>query len=414
MADPAAAQAAAKPQPPSPMRITIYTDDPGEGGVAVYNHRMSLGLLRLGHDVTLVQSKPTLLAVDDLLASGVKLLEIPFDTRADLERNLADTQVAAELLTEAKPDVVLFSNCSQFSHIAAANAAIELKVPYVFVQGYVTPYKTLDADVAWRIERLEKQFAAAAAVIAVSADNLQILRSHYKLNTQQGEVIHYGRPEEYFVLPDPNVRLACRQELGISTDDVMCLTTARYATVKGYQHQVTAIKALAKVGRLGNLKFVWAGAGPEHAAIQHRLAVEGLEGIVQLAGFRRDVPRLLDAADLFVLPSYYEGMPLSIMEAMAKGLPIVASAVSGIPEMLGQDGRAGVLLPDPKVDSVQTQVALAKALAALASDPHQRTMLGAAARVRATQLFRESRMIAQTASVLERTMINTRSRPIRD
>ncbi len=55
------------------MRITIYTDDPGEGGVAVYNHRMSLGLLRLGHDVTLVQSKPTLLGVDDLLASGVKL-----------------------------------------------------------------------------------------------------------------------------------------------------------------------------------------------------------------------------------------------------------------------------------------------------------------------------------------------------
>ncbi len=303
------------------MNITIYTDDPGDGGVAVYNHRLALGLTRLGHEITLVQSKATHLSVDNLIAAGIRLIEIPFNTRADQYRNLTDVKLASELLAEAKPDIILFSNCSQYSHIAAANAALEMQLPYIIVEGYVAPYQTLDANVAWCILQLEKQFAAAKGVVAVSMENLEVLRRQYRLHACHGEVIHYGRPDEYFASVDQGQRCKYREEFGVDERDVLCLTTARYAVVKGYSHQIAAIKRLYDSGRIGRLKFVWAGSGPERENISKQIAENGLEGIVKLAGFRDDVAALLNAADIYVLPSHYEGMPLSIMEAMAKGLP---------------------------------------------------------------------------------------------
>ncbi len=387
------------------MNITIYTDDPGDGGVAVYNHRLALGLRKLGHEITLVQSKATQLSVENLVTKGIRLIEIPFNTRADQHRNLTDVKLAGELLAEAKPEIIVFSNCSQYSHIAAANAALELQLPYIIVEGYVAPYKALDANAAWCILQLEKQFAAAKAVIAVSMENLEVLRRQYRLHTSHGEVIHYGRPDEYFASVESSQRSKYREEFGIDEQDVLCLTTARYAAVKGYSHQIAAIKRLCEIGKIGRLKFLWAGSGPELESISKQVAAHGLEGIVNLCGFREDVAGLLDAADMYVLPSHYEGMPLSIMEAMAKGLPVIASRVSGIPEMLGSDGSAGILLPDPKADANATEVTLADALDQLAGDAEKRNALGAAARLRAESLFREERMIDQTLNVIERALL---------
>ncbi len=84
---------------------------------------------------------------------------------------------------------------------------------------------------------------------------------------------------------------------------------------------------------------------------------------------------------------------------------MIASRVSGIPEMLGVDSSAGILLPDPKVDANAAEVALASALDQLASDAEKRRCLGAAARLRAESLFREERMIEQTFNVIERALL---------
>ena len=96
-----------------------------------------------------------------------------------------------------------------------------------------------------------------------------------------------------------------------------------------------------------------------------------------------------------------EGMPLAIMEAMAKRLPVVATAVSGIPEELGDTGR---LLPDPAADPAATISSLAETLSAWAADPAARRALGDAARLRAEALFAEERMISQTLAVIQRQL----------
>ena len=106
-----------------------------------------------------------------------------------------------------------------------------------------------------------------------------------------------------------------------------------------------------------------------------------------------------DTADIFVLPSELEGMPLAIMEAMAKGLPVIATAVSGIPEELGDTGK---LLPDPTIDASKTVAELARTLEEWALDPALRQETGRHGRARAKAMFHEELMLERTLELIAR------------
>ena len=122
------------------------------------------------------------------------------------------------------------------------------------------------------------------------------------------------------------------------------------------------------------------GEGPDRPRLEEEIRQLGLLGRIRLAGERRDVPELLAGADVFVLPSSSEGMPVSVLEAMAAGLPVVASRVGGVPEQV-DDGRTGVLVEPGDADD------LAAALGRLLEDGDLRTRLGTAARARAEEAF---------------------------
>ena len=141
---------------------------------------------------------------------------------------------------------------------------------------------------------------------------------------------------------------------------------------------LTLVRALAELRRPG--EAVIAGDGPDRPAVEREVRRLGLESVVRLAGERDDVGELLAAADMFVLSSRSEGLPLSILEAMAAGLPIVASSVGGVPELV-VDGETGLLVPpgDPH--------ALAAAIERLLDDPALRRQLGTAGRTRVSEHF---------------------------
>ena len=379
----------------------IYSDDPGEGGVAVYNSRLAVGLVKLGYDTCIGQSHPRYPGLVDS-RPGIEHFWIPFDTRHDPQRNLTDTQAAAAVIRSARPDVVLFTNCAPVSQVAATIAAAELGIPYVVVEGFVSPPGPLAPAQAWMLHYQRLLYERAQAVVAVSQDNLAILRSHYGLHARKGEVIHYGRPEEFFRPRDLAVRNRVRNKLGISDTAVVCLTTARFAEVKGFEHQFNAISRLRHRPVWKNLHFIWAGDGPLREPYARRATDEGISDKITFTGHVGDVTDLLDASDIFVLPSHQEGMPLSIMEAMAKGLAVAASSVSGIPEQLGDTGR---LLPDPKTDPGATADALASAIEAWASNPELMKITGSAAADRASVMFGEERMLGETASIIERALL---------
>jgi glycosyltransferase involved in cell wall biosynthesis len=141
----------------------------------------------------------------------------------------------------------------------------------------------------------------------------------------------------------------------------------------------TLVRALGRLPA-GSFEAMIVGDGPDLPRLEEAIRSGGLSDAVRLARERHDVPRLLAAADVFVLASRSEGHPVSVLEAMAAGLPVVASRVGGVPEQV-VDGETGLLVdpgdPEP----------LAAALERLTDDPALRRRLGAAGRARAEERF---------------------------
>jgi glycosyltransferase involved in cell wall biosynthesis len=137
---------------------------------------------------------------------------------------------------------------------------------------------------------------------------------------------------------------------------------------------LTLIRAVARL-RPGSVDALIAGEGPDRAGLEAEIHGLGIGERVQLLGERRDVPELLAGADMFVLSSASEGMPVSVLEAMAAGLPVVGSSVGGVPELV-VDGETGLLVEPGNVGE------LAAAIDRLLADPGLRGKLGEAGRER--------------------------------
>ncbi|MDQ7849471.1 MAG: glycosyltransferase family 4 protein [Armatimonadota bacterium] len=140
-------------------------------------------------------------------------------------------------------------------------------------------------------------------------------------------------------------------------------------------------------------ELVIVGGGPMRRRVEALARRKGLGERVRVLGFREDVTRLLADADVFALPTYWEGMPLAVIEAMMAGLPVIASRVGGIPEAV-QDGVTGLLVPPRRADL------LAQALETL-RDPELRSRMGEEARRVARERFTVSRMTQETLAVYE-------------
>ena len=211
------------------------------------------------------------------------------------------------------------------------------------------------------------------ALVAVSDAVRDALRSR-GMGDRRGDVAIVRNGVE--TLAPRRSRSDVREELGLAAE-VAGIIVARIDRFKGHR---TLLKALASLGRADLCLFV-AGDGPERAALEAEASALRLQpNQIRFLGFRSDVPDLLAAADFFVLPSQSEGLPLSMLEAMAMCLPVIATPVGGIPEVL-TDGREGLLVP------VDDPVALSGAMARLADDRVLRERFGRAAQARVRTSF---------------------------
>jgi glycosyltransferase involved in cell wall biosynthesis len=175
--------------------------------------------------------------------------------------------------------------------------------------------------------------------------------------------------------PDGTRRAELRRRLGCGEGDVAAITVSALAPGKGLEHLLRATAVAAETAP--GLRLWIAGEGPLHARLQAKARSLGLEPSVQFLGFRTDIQALLHAADFFCLATRSEGLGSSILEAMSAGLPVVATRVGGVPEIV-EEGVTGVLVPasDP--------AALASAMARMAVDRGLRESMGARGRDRAS------------------------------
>jgi glycosyltransferase involved in cell wall biosynthesis len=150
--------------------------------------------------------------------------------------------------------------------------------------------------------------------------------------------------------------------------------------------------------------LVLVGDGPERQAIEELVRRERLASHVRLLGLRSDVPRLLAAADVFLLTSLSEGIPLTVIEAMAAGLPVVSTRAGGVGEVV-DDGRSGLLA------AVGDDAVLAEHLLRLARDPALRRRLGSSGRERARAFFSERLMHARYVELYQDACLQERAKP---
>jgi sugar transferase (PEP-CTERM/EpsH1 system associated) len=180
-------------------------------------------------------------------------------------------------------------------------------------------------------------------------------------------------------------RGAIRRELGAGADDLVILQVARLDYLKDH---ATAVAALAEVvRRRKNARLILVGEGPEEKRIADCIRHHDLGSHVRLLGLRTDISRLLSAADIFLLTSISEGIPLTVIEAMAAGLPVVSTNVGGVAE-IALDGCTAFLAP------AGDYVTLAEHILRLAENATLRRAMGQHGRQRARQMFSERQMHA--------------------
>jgi glycosyltransferase involved in cell wall biosynthesis len=178
-------------------------------------------------------------------------------------------------------------------------------------------------------------------------------------------------------------RSRARGDLGVAAGDRLVLAVGRLSAEKGHAVLMRAFVELAS--DIADIRLIIAGDGPVKAALAKEAGGLIGQGRIYLPGTRTDVPELLAAADMFVLPSLYEGFGLAALEAMAAGLPVIATNVGGVPELV-RDGTDGILVAPGDVGELK------ESIAALLVDPERAAALAAAARIRSRE-FTVDRMV---------------------
>jgi glycosyltransferase involved in cell wall biosynthesis len=267
------------------------------------------------------------------------------------------------LMRRERPDIV-HANSSK-AGVLGRLAAVAARVPIRIFTVHGWAFKAYSGPASWAYlwaDRLASRWTTLTICVA----------EHERLN---GIAARTCRSERTVVIPNAvDVAAVPRAELDGGTPRLIAV-----GRLKPPKDFATLTRALADLPS-GSFDARIVGDGPQRLELEADVAQLGLAGAVRLLGERADVPQLLAAADVFVLSSASEGLPLSIEEAMAAGLPVVASAVGGVPEIV-VDGETGFLVPPG--DSER----LAEALRLLLADPGLRRRMGAAARARAETLF---------------------------
>lgn len=312
------------------------------------------------------------------------------------------------LLREDPPDLLHVHGAHE---LVAALPGVARRQPVIFTcHGYHGAGKALSyRTAAWMCNR------RADAVIAVSGyEREQMLRHGFR--DELVHLIHNGIEDPRDAAAALGAGVALRGDLAAggeaglradSGDDVFTVgVVARLEKAKGIEWLIRAVARIAAEAGSSNGRIccVIVGTGSEEESLRALARSVGVAERVRFAGYIPHAARMMETFDLFVLPSIEEPFGLVCVEAMASELPVVATRVGGIPEIV-KDGETGLLVP-PADDE-----ALAKAILRLASDPGLRRRMGEAGRRRFLEFFTAEAMARKTVELYERVLGSRRPQP---
>lgn len=222
----------------------------------------------------------------------------------------------------------------------------------------------------------------ATHVIANSEAAKRLLVEDFRIPAERVHVLHNGLDFEQFAQARGDRR---RVHPKLAPEAKLILNVANMnSEIKGHGVLIEAARLVSAT--MPEARFAFVGDGLLRPHLEERVRALGLQGHIYFLGPRKDVPEILASGDVFAFSSLAEGLPNAVLEAMAVGLPVVATRVGGIPEII-RDGASGLLVPpnDPQ--------ALAKAILRVLSDPALAAKLACASQARARSQFSFDRLI---------------------
>lgn len=353
------------------------------GGAEMHLLSQVRGQNERGHEPSVVHLKGAGTLADDFRAAGARSVErvggfaAPFALARAMRR--ADV-VHTHLLKADMLGALVATLCGRRRHLVASKHNDEqvLKRPLV-------------SAVHGVLGRLPQR------TIVLSDHVGRFFVEHGGLTEDRITRIYYGldpAPFELAAAERETHRARLRAEIGTPADAIVFVCVARFAPQKAH-HVLIEGFAQARAASTRPLELWLVGDDPFGDGRQRAEAAAercGVRSTVRFLGIRRDVPHLMAAADVFTMTSLWEGLGLVFLEAMATGLPVLASGVSAVPEVV-VDGRTGRLVPPREPD------AWASAAAELAEDAELRARLGAAGAERRRERFGLARMVDETLEV---------------
>ncbi|HXO86444.1 MAG TPA: glycosyltransferase [Gemmatimonadales bacterium] len=341
------------------------------------------------------------LAIEQQQAGIQTLVILPANGEGWLEAQLAGSGVATEHFRLDRPvslacarwlaDVlrehrISLAHCHEFSMgVYGAWAAWLARIPHLVTMHGGRYF----ADRLRRRVALRAGAVLGGYMVAVSHELARQLRRDLWLPASRVSTIPNG--VRYVAATHSTLR----DELDLAPEDRLAVAVGNLYSVKGHRFAVEALALLQD--SYPRLHLAIAGRGDMADSLLRHAEQRGVAARLHLIGLRADIPNVLAGADLFVLPSLSEGLPLALLEAMFAARPIVASDVGEVRAVLG-DGAAGVLVP------AGDATALAAALAGVLAAPEQARELGARAKHRATTDYGIASMVARYKQLYDRLL----------
>ena len=362
-----ALRAAPAPAPSARLRVMYLIDSLGHGGAEHSLVRYLEALPRAGVDpvVVVVQERD-----GNPLTPAISALGIPIETlHIDRLRRRGALARVGEAIDRTAPDLV--HTQLEFSNILGTIAARRRGIPSV------ATLHTIDRPRRWSRDALRFRLMArmlttrASRVIAVSRSAAEHFAGRSGAGRLLVTTLHNGVDLDRFSRLHPGAAGALRTALGLPADARIVVTVAVLRPPKGIADLIAALPAV--LASVPDTHLVLVGDGPARSDLEHTAATTGVAGRVHFLGHRVDVAEVLAGSDVFVLPSHTEALPTVLIEAMASGLPVVATEVGGIPEMVERGGSA-LLVPAHHPEL------LAEAVTRVLTSPLQATAMGTAGR----------------------------------
>jgi glycosyltransferase involved in cell wall biosynthesis len=249
---------------------------------------------------------------------------------------------------------------------------------------------------------------AVDGVVAISADVADSIAAA-GVDRQRIAVVHSGVDCDHFRPPTVEERAGARAALGIAADEFLISVVGALEARKGHRFLIEAIGAFLTKEKSVKVKCLIAGQGSIRAILGNEIALVRRADSIKLIGRIDDPRELLWASDVFAMPSVKEGLGVAALEAMASALPVIASDVGGLREVV-DDGRTGILVPPANAEKISAAILRL----AESSSVELRARMGAAARARAVENYSMEKMAARTLEIYRECVKKTRAEKGKD